>query len=57
MKLAASVVAWLALATLLMAPVAVFLDTISLDTCKHAMLAGTILWFAASPIAMKRRAG
>lgn len=55
MKRAAAILSCVALAIMLVAPLAVFIRAIELTTCKHWMLAGTVLWFAASPIAMKRR--
>jgi hypothetical protein len=56
MKLAAVILAWIALAIMLIAPLAVYWGAMSLATCKLWLLAGTAIWFASSPIAMKRRA-
>ncbi len=56
MKLAAIILAWIALAILFIAPLVVYWGAMTLDTCKLWLLAGTAIWFASSPIAMKRRA-
>ncbi|MCC6694957.1 MAG: hypothetical protein IT365_04910 [Candidatus Hydrogenedentes bacterium] len=56
MKPTLMIVSILALAVLLVAPAAVFLQKMELTTCKHWMFAATVIWFATAPFWMKRKA-
>jgi hypothetical protein len=56
MKRIAEVISWLALATVVGAPILFFADKMDLDSVKRWMLIATAAWFFATPIWMDHKA-
>jgi len=56
MKHAPRIAALIALAALIVAPVAFFYRAATLDTAKTIMLAATVVWFIAAPVWLGKRA-
>ena len=54
MKRIAQVISWVSLAALLLAPVAYLAGSLEKDPMKLAMLVATVLWFAPTPLWMKK---
>lgn len=57
MKKIAALVSWLALAVVLVPPIAYLAGAAALPAVKLWMLVGTILWFATVPLWMDRKEG
>ncbi|MBX7259638.1 MAG: hypothetical protein K1Y02_24995 [Candidatus Hydrogenedentes bacterium] len=47
----------LALVVLMLGPTLYFLGKVDLETNKHILLAGTVLWFVVTPFWMKEKSG
>ncbi len=54
MRKATQVLSMAALLSLVVSPIAVYLGSMELSTCKHVMFAATLVWFAATPLWMGR---
>ncbi len=54
MKTVAQLLSWLGLALTLGPACLFFADTLSLDGAKAWMVVGTVVWFAATPVWMKK---
>ncbi len=57
MKILLKVLSYMALGVLILGPILYYLGRVELDTNKHLMLAGTLVWFAIAPFWMKSKSG
>lgn len=53
MKIFAKASSCVALLLIVVPPLIYFVEAISLDTCKHLLATGTVLWFIVAPLWMR----